>query len=48
MLEGTVSSSIDMLEWSIRTISGLAIDVEILGGRVDGGQSDTLQLGISA
>ena len=45
VLEGTVSSSIDILESSIRTISGLAVDVEIL---VDGGQFDALQLGISA
>ena len=48
MLEGTVSSIIAMVESSIRAMSGLAVVVEMLGGSVDGRQSEALQLGMSA
>ena len=45
MLEGTVSSTCIMLESLIRTISGHAVDMEML--RVPGGQFKALQLGMS-
>ena len=44
MLEGTVSSTCMMLESLIRTISGHAVDMEMLERRVPGGQFEALQL----
>ena len=46
-LNGIVSSMIDKVESSINTRSGLADDVVISRGNVEGGESEALKLGIS-
>ena len=47
-LAGMVSSRIVMLFFEIITMSGLALDVLILAGRIEGGESEARRPGRSA